>query len=1058
MSKTAKSILLASCALLAGATAAGAQPLDSSTVAGMRWRTVGPANFMGRLSDVAGIPGLSETVFIAAAAGGIWKTTNNGVTFRPIFDHERIISMGDLAIAPSDTNVLYAGTGEEDSRNSISPGGGMYKSTNGGMTWKLSGLVETQTIARIVVHPKDPNTVYVAAPGHIWNANRERGLYKSTDGGATWQLSKFISDRAGFIDVAMDPSNPNTLYAASWERVRGPYFLKSGGPGSALWKTMDAGRTWTEIRGGGFPETVKGRIGIAIAPSNPKIIYTMVEADTVMGAPKGGKRQRRPSGLYRSTDGGATWTKMNSANVRPFYYSQVRVDPVNPDRVYFSSTPVLVSDDGGKTARGATVGLHVDHHAQWIDPNDPDHFIVGNDGGIGVTWDKGGNYDFINTMPLGQFYAVSFDMAVPYRVCGGLQDNGSWCGPSRRRGGSITNQFWFNVGGGDGFYTAQDPVDPNIIYVESQGGNMSRLDYATGERTILSKPAWRNRYRQFEDSILITRGDTTKPEAPGVTRRIAELRQRARADSTDLDMRFNWMTPFFLSPHSRTTFYAAANRVLKSTNRGENLFPISPDLSTKDSMRIRISTRTTGGITPDVTGAEAHGTVTALAESPLRPGLLYAGTDDGNVWLTRNDGTTWENLTGRFPGVPAKTWVSRIEPSQFDSSTFYISFDNHRENDFTPYLFVTTDFGRTFRAIANNLPRGGPDFIHVVREDPHNRDLLFVGTDVGVYASLDRGASWQKFMTGLPTVPVHDLRIHPRDRELIAGTHGRSIWIVDIAPLEQMQGAVIARTPYLFVPKTAYQYGEQPAGGGNTGHKVFQAASPQYGAEITYRLGSGSPRRTRIIITDVSGDTIRTLNGPGGAGVHRVYWNFRGKAPKTEPLSPSAARDSVVTARKVTELFDSLEKSGISKRDLERVRLQLASSEGFGGGGGGGASRTGVFVERPGEAPPPRVSRAARDTTSGAGQRAAGERAAGEGDDESVDADPEITSQITNALRDANLFGRGQNPFAPRGGQPPVVASGDYLVSITVGGQTLRQVLRVDQVPTNGVPGIANER
>jgi len=1075
MRALASSALAAAAALFLTPVAAHSQSttLDSATLSAFRWRPIGPANMSGRITDIEGIPSPSKTFYVAAASGGIWKTTNNGVTFRPVFDNERVISMGDLAIAPSDTNVVYAGSGEEDSRNSISPGGGIYKTTDGGKSWKLSGLVETQAIGRIVVHPRDPNTVYVAALGHIWNANRERGLYKTTDGGATWQLVKFISDKTGFVDVAMDPSDPNTLYAASWERVRGPYFLKSGGPGSALWRTTDAGRTWTEIKGGGFPETMKGRIGLAIAPSNPKVVYAMVEADTVMGAPKGGKRQTRPSGLYRSNDAGATWTKMNSANVRPFYYSQVRVDTKNPDRVYFSSTPVLFSDDGGKTARGATVGIHVDHHAHWIDPNDPEHFIVGNDGGIGVTWDRGGNYDFINTIPLGQFYAVSFDMAVPYRVCGGLQDNGTWCGPSRRRNGPVTNQFWFNAGGGDGFHTAQDPVEPDIIYVESQGGNMSRLNYATGERTQISRPQWRNRYQQFEDSIIITRGDTTRPEAPGVTRRIAELRQRARADSTDLDIRFNWQTPFFLSSHSRTTFYTAGNRVLKSTNRGENLIPISPDLSTKDTMRIRISTKTTGGISPDVTGAEAHGTVTALAESPIRPGLLYAGTDDGNVWLTRNDGTTWENLTGRFPGVPAKTWVNRIESSQFDSSTFYIAFDNHRENDFTPYLFVTTDFGKTFRSIANNLPRGGPDFVHVIREDPHNQDLLFVGTDVGAYVSLNRGASWQKFMTGLPTVPVHDLKIHPRDRELIAGTHGRSIWIVDVAPLEQMRGDVIAKTPYLFVPKTAYAYGEPPAGGGASGHKVFQAPSPQYGAEITYRLATGTPRRTRVIITDVSGDTIRTLNGPGGAGLHRVFWDFRGKAPKSSPLTASGLRDSIVTARKVDAIFDSLEKSGVSRRELDRVRRQLASGGGFGGGGGGGGggfgqgpvARPGIFLERPGEAQPPRSGRrpagaqpdSARTDERPAADRPAGERAGAAVDDESAEADPDVMSQVTDALRAAELFGRGRNPFGARSGPAPFVASGDYLVSINVGGQTLRQVLRVERIGGNGTATIANE-
>ena len=556
------------------------------------------------------------------------------------------------------------------------------------------------------------------------------------------------------------------------------------------------------MRGGGLPETTKGRINIAVAASDPKVMYLMVEADTTPNPrpTPGTAAQTRPSGLYRSADGGATWERTNRNNVRPFYYSQVRVDPKDPNRVYWSSTPVNYSNDGGKTVGNATVGIHVDHHAMWIDPTNPNHFIVGNDGGIAITWDKGGTYDFPNILPLGQFYNISYGMEFPYTVCGGLQDNGSWCAPSRRRQGDLTNADWTNVGGGDGFVTQQDPREP-IVYVESQGGNMSRLDLRTNERTSLQRPDFRPRYQMFEDSIVIERPDTARPESAAQRRRIDDLRRRQRADSTDQALRFNWNTPFLLSQHNPSTFYAGANKVLKSTNRGENLLPISPDLSTRDTMKIRISTGTTGGITPDVTGAETHCTIVSLAESPFRPGLLYAGTDDGKVWLTRNDGGTWEDVTGRFPGVPANTYVSRIEPSRFDSATFYVTFDNHRRGDYTPYVFVTTDFGRTFGSIAANLPKGGPDFVHVIREDPTNRNLLFVGTDVGAYVSLNRGKSWQRFMTGLPTVPVHDLKIHPRDHELIAGTHGRSIWIVDIAPLQQLSDSAIAVPPKKPRPK-----------------------------------------------------------------------------------------------------------------------------------------------------------------------------------------------------------------------------------------------------------------
>jgi photosystem II stability/assembly factor-like uncharacterized protein len=1080
--------------LAAQAPVRTAAPLDSTLLAGFRWRPIGPANMGGRVSSVVGIPAPSKTFFVAAATGGIWKTTNAGTTFRPVFDNQRVISMGELAIAPSDTMQVWGGTGEEDSRNSLSPGGGIFKSTDGGITWKLMGLEKTGAIGRIVVHPTNPNVVYVAALGQPWAANPERGLYKTTDGGQTWQLAKFVSDRAGFIDLAMDPTNPDVLLAASWERVRGPYFLKSGGPGSALWKTTDGGKTWIEVKGGGFPETTKGRIGLAIAPSDKSVVYAIVEADTTPN-PRPNKSkaaQTRPSGLYRSGDGGATWTKMNGNDVRPFYYSQVRVDPKDPNRVYWSSTPVNYSTDGGKTVGNATQGIHVDHHAMWIDPTDPNHFIVGNDGGVAQTWDKGGNYDFVNPIALGQFYAVSYGMEFPYRVCGGLQDNGSWCGPSRHRQGDINNSDWLTVGGGDGFYTAQDPTEPDVVYVESQGGNMSRLNVATGERTQLQKPQWRPRYQVFEDSVIIERPDTTKPPTAAQQRRVGELRRRQLADSAEMDLRWNWSTPFFISPHSPTTFYAGSNKVMKSTDRGERLLAISPDLSTRDTMKIRVSTQATGGVTPDITGAETHCTIVALAESPIRPGLLFAGTDDGNVWLSRNDGGTWESLTGRFPGTPAGTWVSRIEPSRFDSATFYVTFDGHRTNDFVPHVYVTTDFGKTFKSIVNNLPTGGPDFVHVIREDPFNRDLLFLGSDVGAYVSRDRGASWQKFMTGLPTVPVHDLKIHPREHELIAGTHGRSIWIVDIAPLEQLADSVLAASSYLFEPKVAYEYGE-PVRATVSGQKQFRAPSPPYGAEIAYRLTTGERRnQTKLVITDVRGDTVRTVNGPGGPGLHRATWNFQGKQPPPVALSPSQKRDSVLVVRRIEVVFDSLAKAGTQSEELLKSLKQallagdlqgLAQRFGFGGGGGGGgggagggfggALALGRFVERPGETTP-RVPGASPGPQGAAGPQ-------GESGEEANQPDASFLGQLGQLIRVAlpnqrgaggggggfgglafiaQAFGRtagggggGGGGLGGFGGAPPV-PSGSYLVSITVDGKTLSRVLRVERVSgTGAAPG-----
>ncbi len=1002
-------------------------PLDSATLAEFEWRSIGPANFAGRVTDIEGIGSPSKTFYVATASGGIWKTINNGTTFRPVFDVQRVISMGDLAIAPSDTLQIWAGTGEEDSRNSISPGSGIYKSVDGGESWQLMGLEATEAIGRIVVHPTDPDIVYVAALGHIWGHNPERGLYKTTDGGETWQLKKFISDRAGFVDVVMDPRNPDVLFAASWERVRGPWFLESGGPGSALWKTTDGGESWTEVVGNGFPTTTKGRIGLAIAPSNPQVMYAMVEAEEEEDGSGG-------NGLYRSDDAGATWEKVSDENTRPFYYSQVRVDVADPDRVYWSSTPVKYSNDGGRTSGNATVGLHVDHHAMWMDPNDPDHFIVGNDGGIGITWDKGGTYDFPNTFAIGQFYDVSYNMDVPYRVCGGLQDNGTWCGPSRRARGSIDNHLWATINGGDGFVTAQHPTEHHIVFAESQGGNMARIDMRTGERTGLQKPSWRDRYIEFEDSILVVWSDTTANPPPSAQERIDEFRRLQRADSSAKELRWNWNTPFFLSPHDPNVFYAAANRVLRSTTLGDDLEVISPDLTTRDSAKIHVSTRTTGGITPDVTGAETHATITALAESPLIEGMLFAGTDDGNVWMTSDGGENWHELTDRFRGlVPDSTYVSRVEPSSHDRMRLYVTFDNHRRNDFTPYVFVTDDGGETFRSIGDGLPTDGPGFVHVVREDPTNADLLFVGTDLGVWVSTDRGSHWQRFMHGLPTVPVHDLRIHPRDRELIAGTHGRSIWIVDIAALQQMSDARMADAAVLFEPAPGLQFGDAFSGGESAGHAWFEGRSRPYGATVQYYLPEAvEGRQLELTITAPDGSHFRTIQGAGREGLHEVRWDFRGEAPdQVTELSPAERRDSLRTMSTIEAVADSLvEHEGVDRAIMDQIMEAVASGSqqrlfGFFGGGGGGGGRG--DAERPGETPVV----APRPGQEQAGPPAGGAQGA--------------MRQLFGALRDR---GMGFNAFNRRGGPPaPLAEPGVYTVSMTVGEDTLRVPLEVIRHP-----------
>jgi photosystem II stability/assembly factor-like uncharacterized protein len=910
---------------------------DTTLLGAFRWREIGPANMGGRVSAVIGNPRNPKELLAGFASGGLWRSDDAGTTWKPVFDHQQVSTVSALAMAPGDTSIVWAGTGEADSRNSISPGGGVYESSDAGKTWTFMGLEATRQIGRIAIDPTDPNVVYVAALGHAWGPNRERGLYKTTDGGRTWRDVKYVSDRAGFVDVAVDPSDHDIVWASSWERQRTPYSLVSGGPGSALWRSADAGAHWTRIHGGGFPATLLGRIAIAIAPSDPRVVYAMVEADSNPNpaslrrgfVPDTARRQRLQSGLYRTTDGGTTWTRMNSDDERPFYFSQVRVDPRDPDRVYWMAEELKYSNDGGRTPRIVGQSVHVDYHAFWIDPGDPDHYVVGEDGGLAITWDRGRSFDAIMQFPVGQFYAIGLDMQQPFWICGGLQDNGAWCGPSAatRRDG-ILNQDWFNVGGGDGFYAAIDPTDPDIVYSESQGGRISRLDLKTWDRARIV-PGGRPLARVLEDSVILARGDTTKPETPEAQRAVDAYRARIAADSLNRP-RFNWSTPFILSPHNPRTLYLGGNRLYKSVDRGDQWVPISPDLSGHDSTRIDASLYTTGGITRDVTGAETYGTITTVGESPVRPGILWVGTDDGNVWLSTDDGAAWTRLTGRFPGVPPFTWVSRVEPSHFDSATCYVTFDGHRDDDDRPWIYVTHDFGRTFRSLAATLP--ARDFVHVIREDPRRRALLFLGTEHGAWVSFDAGEAWHRLDAGLPTVPVHDLAIHPRDRVLVAATHGRSLYTLDVGPLEELTDSILAAPFYLFPVEPALRYAQR-TGQFWSGDKLFHTDNPPFGATLAYRLpgataahsdsaaasggaaeaaagppaggrGARAPADTlAFVLTGPLGDTVRTLHASGAPGFHWLTWDLR---KGREPLGPAARRDSVLAAARSRVVRDSL--------------------------------------------------------------------------------------------------------------------------------------------------------
>jgi Sortilin, neurotensin receptor 3, len=1081
-----KTLLGMALALAFAAPGLGAQlsqPIPDNVMEALRWRSIGPANIMGRVTDVEGLPSPSKTFYVASVAGGIFKTTNNGTTFQAVWDNPRVSAMGDLAIAPSDPNQVWAGTGEEDSRNSISPGAGIYKSTDGGQTWTFKGLKESQAIGRIVVNPKNPDIVFVAALGHIWGANKDRGLYRTSDGGNSWKLVKFISDKAGFVDVALDPRDPNVVWAASWERVRGPYFLNSGGPGSGLWKSTDGGDSWTEVKGSGFPTAEKGRIGIAISLSNPNTMYCEVEARKEADGSGG-------TGLYRSKDGGTTWEKMNDVDTRPFYYSEVRVDPQDENRIYFSSTPLQFSNDGGKTYGTTTNDIHVDDHALWIDPNDGSRMVVGNDGGVAISYDKGGNWSYLNHIAIGQFYHVSYNMDMPYRVCGGLQDNGTWCGPSRvtDRDG-INNYHWATVGGGDGFQSAQDWGDPDIVWDESQGGSMGRMNTRTGERQSMQKPDWEDVWRPLQDSIVMLEDKGTA----ATDARIKALQQKATSDSAAYVMRYNWNTPLLQSRFDRQVVYAGGNRVIKSTDGGLHLKPISPDLSYADPQKVKVSLETTGGITTDATGAETYATVVSLAESPLHQGWLFAGTDDGRTWMTRNDGAQWTELTDRIKGAPRGAYVTGIEPSHFDDDRFYVAVEDHRNDDFKPYLFVTNDGGKTFTSVVANLPATDPqDFMRVIREDPRNPDLLFVGTDIGVYVSTNQGGSWQRFMTGLPGVPVRDLEIHPRDHDLIAATHGRSIWIVGIAPLEQLSDKVVAEGAALFEPAPAFQFGEEPRGGESYGQAWFARPTPGAEAEISYfvgadmaktladaagsgaagggdrdmmegappagaRGGAGAaggargmrrPPQARITIKDADGKEIRTLTGPTGAGLHSVSWNFR-PDPEPQTLSPSQRRDSIKTADRAKVVADSLIKAGWDAGPLHRMvgvftgETDMSAMLGaFGGGrfgGGGGGRDAEAFQDRPGETPP-------RPAGQAGGGR--GGAAAAMGFD--FDQMQKLGELIVPGANPNQLFRRlGGGRRGGFGGA--MEGPGSYTVTLTIGDRTFTQELRVDR--STGVTG-----
>ena len=817
-------------------------PVESA-LKSLKFREIGPAIMGGRVDDVAVVEKDPRIAYVGLAGGGLWKTTNAFTTWHPVFDNEAVSSIGAVAVAPSDPSVVWVGTGEANNRQSSSWGNGVYRSLDAGVTWQHMGLADTHHIGRIVIHPRNPNIVYVAAPGHLWGPNHERGVFKTMDGGKTWSQVLYINDDTGANDIAIDPESPETLYASAYQHRRTVAGYNGGGPDSAIYKTTDGGATWKKLTTG-LPHGDTGRIALDIYRHNSSIVYALVE--------------NAQGGVFRSEDKGATWVNMSATNPRPSYFSQLRVDPNNDQRIWLGGTSIMASDDGGKTFRNATLSTangiygshHEDYHAIWIDPANSAHMIAGNDGGPLASWDGGKNWSIFPTAAIGQLYTVSYDFKRPYNVCGGFQDNDSWCGPSASfviRG--ISNDEWTKVGGGDGMWSHIDPKDPDTIYAGSQDGSLTRRDLRS----------------QQSKSIRPREETETEPR-----------------------YRFQWTAPFLISQFDNKTLYAGGNYVFKSTDRGDSWTKLGPDLTTgADRNKIPIMGKLPGREMLSLNdGVQAFPCITALAESPMSASVLWAGTDDGNVQVTRNGGESWKNVVSNIPGVPKGTYVSRLVASKYGEGTAFVGFDGHRGNDFTPYLFLTTDFGEHWTDISSGLPRNNGT-VHALAEHFRNQNLLFAGTEYGLFVSFDRGKRWQELKNNLPRVPVFDIQIHPRENDLILATHGRSIWILDdITPLEQMTEQVLTRDVHLFEVRPAVEWHMMDS---KTfiGHTFFVAPNPPVGALIDYYLKSKPERRNdlKISILDKDAKVVRELrDAQGEAGLNRVAWDLR-----TDPPSPAPA-------------------------------------------------------------------------------------------------------------------------------------------------------------------------
>jgi len=932
----------------ASTTAAG--PFDS-----LHFRPIGPASMSGRISDLAVYEPNPSIYYVATAHGGVWKTTNAGTSFEAQFQDQGLISIGDITVSQSNPDLVWVGTGESNNRQSTSWGDGVYKSTDGGKTWTHMGLPASRYINRIVIDPRNNDLVLVAATGSLWGPGGERGIYKTTDGGRTWKQVLKVDDDTGANDLVMDATNNRILYASTYQRRRTPCCMNGGGPGSGIWKSTDAGETWTRLhptaqnpRGGepalgnGLPDGPLGRIGLDVNRRRPNILYALIEGPvpsagrggTPDEAPQGGGRGAETStavtpatatGLYRSDDAGATWKKVNDENPRPMYFSQVRVDPNDPDVIIYGGVKLHYSTDGGRTVTlNATKTIHDDVHAIWIDPANSQHVIIGNDGGVAVSWDQTKTWNFIPNLPVGLFYHVSVDNASPFNVCGGMQDNYVWCGPSQVRGSAgIAGFHWATMQGGDGFVALQDPNDFRTAYSESQDGNMVRIDRITGE-TVTMRPV----------------------AGPG-----------------EPPYRWNWDTPFILSPHNSAVLFAGSNRVFRSSNRGQTWESIGGDLTTNVN-RDDIVTMGVKGSDIDIAkndGIVAWGTVISLAESPKRANLLYAGTDDGNVQVSR-DGKQWTSVGASLPNLPKGMWVSEVAPSRFDEGTVYATFDGHRQNDFETYIYVSHDYGQTWQSANGNL-KG--QVVKTLTEDQKNPDVLYIGTETGLFVSTDRAKSWTRVKANLPTVRIDEITLHSRDNAMVLATHGRALWVLDhLEPIQEYAAARAATEPKLFTPPPYAVY-RRPARDRNYefwGDQVFYGENPPAAAVISW-INPRQAGDVRLKIADAAGRDVREISGSvlaksNAAGIQTACWDLRVQpAPPLPPAGRGRAggeRGSAGEPQGTTTEDRTTSPAGGRQAETpppapptpepSPFGAGCGAPGGFGGGFGGGATTAGPFV------------------------------------------------------------------------------------------------------------------